>query len=130
MSQSEFVWTFPCFILATQFNRNPETDTVLIDEDFRFIAPALHAGEMQVAIFTDAALAESFAARSGHPDLEPVEFSTPSALKEFLLIAVRNFRHAAIDPSRKLRTRLFLIDEILAQIDGWIDQHEDFEQQN
>jgi hypothetical protein len=48
--------------------------------------------------------------------------STPDELKDFLVLAARAFKHAAIDLSPKVKvSRLFLIDEILAQIDEWID---------
>ena len=123
MTKSKFLWTFPCFILATNHNTNPVTGAMQFDEDFSFIAPELIADEKQIAIFTDAALAKEFAelAQTTHADL--VEFATPAALKEFLIFATRTFKHAAIDPNRKTRiSRLFLIDEILAQIDDWIDQ--------
>jgi hypothetical protein len=110
MSKSEFLWTFPCFILATNHNANPVTGAMQFDEDFCFIAPELIADEKQIAIFTDAALA------------------TPAALKEFLMFAARTFKHAAIDLSPNAKfSRLFLIDEILAQIDDWIDQTGSFD---
>jgi hypothetical protein len=128
MPKSDFLWTFPCFILATNHNTNPTTGAVKFDEDFRFIAPELIAGEKQIAIFTDAAVAEEFAEQSQSADADLVEFATPAALKEFLIVAARTFKHAAIDPNRKTRiSRLFMIDEILAQIDGWFDQSGGFD---
>jgi len=123
MTKSDFLWTFPCFILATNHNTNPVTGVMQFDEEFRYIALELIAGEKQIAIFTDAALAEEFAQQSPSADAALVEFATPAALKEFLIFAARTFKHAVIDPNRKTRiSRLFLIDEILAQIDEWIDQ--------
>lgn len=130
MSQSEFLWTFPCFILATQYNRDPETGSVLFDEGFRVCAPALTGdSKKQVPIFTDQALAEDYAERSATTGLTLVELATPQALKEFLVIAARAFEHAAIDlsPGAKF-SRLFLIDEILTQVDDWIEQGEEFDQ--
>jgi hypothetical protein len=51
MTKSEFLWTFPCFILATQYNRDPETGSVLFDEGFRVVALNLTGdGEKQVPI--------------------------------------------------------------------------------
>ncbi len=58
-----------------------------------------------------------------------VELSTPEALTDFLILAARSFMHAAIDPSPKAKfSRLFLIDEILAQVDDWIDNSREFDQ--
>ncbi|MFT4559661.1 MAG: hypothetical protein ACI8P0_005627 [Planctomycetaceae bacterium] len=126
MPELEFLWTFPCFVLATQFNRDSETGTVLFDEGFRVVALSLTSdAEKQVPIFTDEALAEDYAGRSASTGLTLVEISTPEALKDFLLLASRAFKHAAIDLSPKAKfSRLFLIDEILAQIDDWIGQSE------
>ncbi len=54
MSKSEFLWTFPCFVLATQFNRDAETGSVLFDEGFRVVALKLTGdAEKQIPIFTD-----------------------------------------------------------------------------
>lgn len=129
MPESEFLWTFPCFILATQFNREPETGSILFDEGFRVVTLKLTGdAEKQVPIFTDEALATDYAERSPSTGLTLVELSTPDALKDFLVLAARTFKHAAIDISPKAKfSRLFLIDEILAQIDDWIDQTEDFD---
>jgi hypothetical protein len=124
MTESEFLWTFPCVVLATQFNRDSETGTVLFDEGFRVVALSLTSdAEKQVLIFTDEALAADYAERSPSTGLTLVELSTPEALKDFLVLAARAFKHAAIDLSPQAKfSRLFLIEEILAQIDGWIDQ--------
>jgi hypothetical protein len=126
MPKSEFLWTFPCFVLATQFNRDSETGTVLFDEGFRVVTLSLTGdAEKQVPIFTDEALAADYAQRSPSTGLTLVELSTPDALKDFLMLASKPFKHAAIDLSLKAKfSRLFLIDEILAQIEDWIDQAE------
>ena len=130
MGESEFLWSFPCFILATQFNRDPETGSVLFDEGFRVCALELtRDAKKQVLIFTDEALAEDYAKRSSRTGLTLVELATPAALRDFLVLAARAFEHAAIDLSPKSKfSRLFLIDEILAQIDGWIEQSEGLDQ--
>ena len=48
---------FPCFILATQYNRDPETGSVLFDEGFRVVALNLtDDAEKQVPICTDEAM--------------------------------------------------------------------------
>lgn len=124
MSKSEFLWTFPCFILATQFNRDPQTGSVLFDEGFRVVSLKLTGdGKKQVPIFTDEALAADYAERSPSTGLTLVELSTPEALKDFLVLVSKVFQHAAIDISPKAKfSRLFLIEEILAQIDDWINQ--------
>lgn len=113
--------------VVTGPNRNTKSicdQRLLISEfeSFGFRSPDAR-GEKQIAIFTDAAFAEEFGQQSSSADADLVEFATPAALKEFLIFAARTFKHAAIDPNRKTRiSRLFLIDEILAQIDDWIDQ--------
>ena len=124
MSKSEFLWTFPCFILATQFNRDPQTGSILFDEGFRVVSLKLTGdGKKQVPIFTDEALAADYAERSPSTGLTLVELSTPEALKDFLVLVSKVFQHAAIDISPKAKfSRLFLIEEILAQIDDWINQ--------
>jgi hypothetical protein len=124
MSKSEFLWTFPCFVLATQYNRDPETGSVLFDEGFRIVALKLTGdNKKQVPIFTDEALARDYAEHSKAAALTLVELATPEALKDFLVLSARAFDHAAIDLSPKAKfSRLFLIDEILAQIDDWIEQ--------
>ena len=129
MTKSEFLWTFPCFILATQYNRDPETGSVLFDEGFRVVALNLTGdGEKQVPIFTDEALAKEYSEQSASMALTLVELSTPEALKDFLVLAARAFNHAAIDLSPNVKfSRLFLIDEILAQVDDWIDQASGFD---
>lgn len=126
MTKSEFLWTFPCFILATQFNRDPETGSVLFDEGFRVATLKLTGDdEKQVPVFTDEALAQDYAERSTTTGLTLVELSTPEAFKDFLVLAQKAFKHAAIDISPKAKfSRLFLIAEILNQIDGWIEQSE------
>ena len=123
MSESEFLWTFPCFVLATQFNRDSGTGSILFDEGFRVVSLKLTGdSEKQVPIFTDEALAKAYAEQSTSTGLTLVELSTAEALKDFLVLAARAFNHAAIDLSPKAKfSRLFLIDEILAQIDDWID---------
>jgi len=74
MSKSEFLWTFPCFVLATQYNRDPETGSVLFDEGFRVVALELTGdAKKQVPIFTDEALAEDYAERSTITGLTLVE---------------------------------------------------------
>ena len=122
MSKSEFLWTFPCFILATQFNRDPQTGSILFDEGFRVVSLKLTGDtEKQVPIFTDEALAADYAEHSPSTGLTLVELPTPDALKDFLFLASKAFKHAAIDISPKAKfSRLFLIEEILAQIDDWI----------
>lgn len=129
MPTSEFLWTFPCFILATQYNRDPERGSVLFDEGFRVVALDLTGdGKKQVPIFTDEALAGDYANQSKVTGLTLVELATPEALKDFLFLAARAFEYAAIDMSPKAKfSRLFLIDEILAQIDEWIDQSGGFD---
>lgn len=129
MSKSEFLWTFPCFILATQYNRAPETGSILFDEGFRVVALELTGdAKRQVPIFTDEALAQDYAERSAKSGLALVELATPNALKDFLVLAARAFEHAAIDLSPRAKfSRLFQINEILDQIDDWIDQNGDFE---
>jgi hypothetical protein len=126
MSKSEFLWTFPCFVLATQFNRDAETGSVLFDEGFRVVTLKLTGdAEKQIPIFTDEPLAEDYATRSTSTGLTLVELSTPEALKDFLVLAARAFKHAAIDLSPQAKfSRPFLIEEILAQIDDWIDPSE------
>lgn len=129
MSQSEFLWTFPCYILATQFNRDSETGSILFDEGFRVVSLKLTGdGEKQVPIFTDEALATDYAEHSTSTGLTLVELPTPEALKDFLVPASRAFHHAAIDLSPKAKfSRLFLIEEILSRIDDWITGPEHFD---
>ena len=124
MSKSEFLWTFPCFVLATQYNRDPITGSVLFDEGFRVVALKLTGdARKQVPVFTDEALARDYAEQSTTTGLTCIELATPEALKDFLVLAAKAFDHAAIDLSPKAKfSRLFLIDEILAQIDDWIGQ--------
>ena len=113
-------------MLATQFNRDAETGSVLFDEGFRVVTLKLTGdAEKQIPIFTDEPLAEDYATRSTSTGLTLVELSTPEALKDFLVLAARAFKHAAIDLSPQAKfSRLFLIEEILAQIDDWIDPSE------
>ena len=81
MTKSEFLWTFPCFILATQYNRDPETGSVLFDEGFHVVALNLTGDvEKQVPIFTDEALAKDYSEQSASMALTLVELSTPEAL--------------------------------------------------
>ena len=129
MSKSEFLWTFPSFVLATQYNKTPETGNVLFDEGFRVVSLKLTGdGKRQVPIFTDEASAESYTKQSTSTGIILVELATPEALKDFLHLAARAFDHAVIDLNPRTKfSRLFLIDEILAQVDEWVDQSGNFD---
>lgn len=122
--QLEFVWTFPCYILARDFRTDPESGNVSLDVHTRIVAPDVAGdGNKHVAIFTDADLAEMFRERSPMAaDMQPVEFATPASLKAFLDAIQVNFQFAAIDLNPQTRVcRSFLIGEMLPALDRWIN---------
>ena len=119
MTKSDFLWQFPCYVLATAQNTSPLTGEVLFDDKLRFVAPSVVPGEKQgIAIFTDSAMADEFRELSRSPDsLKLAAIPNQDALRSFLQIAERQFQHVAIDLNRKTRlARLFLIQEILDQL--------------
>src|ERR1700687_253768 len=86
MQASEFVWTFPVYILATNYSMDPATESVVYNEKILFSTPeALPGGPCAIALFTDVNLAEEFRDQSsGRLNLDLLPFSSPSRLKVFL----------------------------------------------
>jgi len=120
MTKSNFLWQFPCYILATTHKTSPLTGEVLFDEKLRFVAPAvLPGGKQGIAIFTDSALADEFRELSRSPkSVTLAAIPNQGTLRSFLQIASHQLQHVAIDLNRKTRlARLFLIQEILDQLD-------------
>jgi len=52
MNKTEFLWTFPCFVLASRFNTS-DSGHIILDEDILFVAPFAEDGSQRLAIFTD-----------------------------------------------------------------------------
>jgi hypothetical protein len=117
---SDFIWTFPCYLLVEQYARDPDTGDVAFDEHLRFITPAHgSAGEPCIAIFTDSDLAQRYrreVQKARKPDL--LEFATPAQLKAFLERARPFYRFLVIDPKHEVLTtvRLAPIEELLPQL--------------
>ena len=123
MDKSEFLWTLPCYILATNYKTHPFTGDVLFDDNMRFIAPDTDSGEQRIAIFTDSALAEEFREQSDPQlNLRLLEFATPRPLKSFLEHAQHQYQYVVVDLNRKTRIgRSFLIQELIPELERWIN---------
>jgi len=118
MNASEFVWTFPVYILATNYTMSPATEKVIFDDKIRFITPeAWPGGPCAIALFTDAHLAEQFRDESS-PGLDVLPLRTPSALKEFLERAKGDYLAVVVDLNRKTRRATpFFVQEAIAEMD-------------
>lgn len=124
MESSEFLWTMPCYILATNFTRNPETGDVVFDDNIRIVAPEKSpGGEKRIAIFTDSHLAQEYLEQSDPAlNLSVLEFRSPVPLKSFLENAQHHHQYVVVDLNRKTRIgRNFLIQELLPELDRWIN---------
>jgi hypothetical protein len=123
MDCSEFLWMFPCYILATNYTRTPDGDPVF-DAKIRFAAPTIATGRSHaIAIFTDADAAHDFiecTCHQGEPDL--LEILDIVRLKRFLDVVAPDYRYLAVDLNAKNRaSRIFLIEEVLRHIDQDLD---------
>jgi hypothetical protein len=118
-SQSDFVWTFPCYILSGQYTSSPVTDFV-IDEHLRYVAPyATGVGEQRVAIVTDSDLADEYRQLCNEPHkLARLGFPKPSHLKQYLELVQMNLRYAWVELNPKTHIgRLVLIQEAIPQLE-------------
>ena len=120
---SEFVWTFPCYLLAGQYTADPVSGEPVIDEHLRFITPEAEPGGSPCpAIFTDEAGAEQF--RDGSElSLELVALPTPAVLIRFLERARPRYSHVAVDLHRRAgEYRLVEIGELILELERVGDQ--------
>lgn len=122
MSKSDFVWTFPCYILADNVESNAEE--MRLASGSRIVAPRVTGADPHIAIFTDLDLAENF--REQVPAAFQkgcIEVSGPLQLKSLIGSLSGSFRHAVIDPNPQTGVcRRFLIEEMLAAADDWISE--------
>jgi hypothetical protein len=120
MNASDFAWTFPVYILARGYTMDPATESVVFDENIRFITPeAYPGGPRAIALFTDADLAESFRREGmGTQGLDLLPFSSPAALRAFLVRAAVDYAVAVIDINRTTRRSIPLtLLEVIAEMD-------------
>jgi hypothetical protein len=123
MSASDFAWTFPVYILARNYQMDPATESVIFDENIRFITPeAFPNGPRAIALFTDADLGEDF--RDQGQDISGVDllpFHSPAALRGFLARAMSDYQVAVVDLNRKTRRCTpFTLAEVISEMDRMI----------
>jgi hypothetical protein len=127
MEVSEFVWTFPVYILATNYSFDTPSEDIIFDEKIRFITPeAFPGGPRAIALFTDVELAAEFRGQSTlDVKLDLVSFVLPGALKRFLQRALTDYLLVVVDMNRKThRSQPFGIHELLPVLDR-LDRRED-----
>lgn len=116
----EFVWTFPCYILAGDHRINPETGEVIWDEKVRFVTPELQEhGERAIAVFTDLHLAEDFRDHmTSSSPVAPLGLPTPVAFLNFLGRARDRYRLVAVDLSRQhpRPTRMMEVSDLIREL--------------
>lgn len=125
MNDCEFVWTFPVYILAMNYTVDPATESIVFDDQIRFIAPeAWPNGPKAIALFTDSDLANEFREQSPMgSQLDLVAFGSPAGLKAFLVLAQHAYSIVVADLNRKSRKATpFMIQEVLAAMDRLIAQ--------
>ena len=120
LSDDDFVWTFPTYLLARNFVTDHTTGDVYFNPDLQFIAPAVNpTGEQGVAMFTDRHLAEEYLELTS-PELgmRLLKISGPQALAYFLRNAPKKYRYVAVDPNRKTgMIHAMPISEVLRALD-------------
>jgi len=123
MDRSDFLWMFPCYVLANNYTRTPAGDPVF-DDNIRFVTPTIAPGRSPaIAIFTDADAAHDFIECTCHPgELDLLEIPDTVRLKRFLDVAAPDYRYLTVDLNAKNRaSRMFLIDDVLRHIDHDLD---------
>ena len=119
MDRSEFLWMFPCYILANNYIRTPGGNPVF-DENIRFATPTIAPGRSPaIAIFTDSDAANEFV-QCTYPNqqIDLLELPDTTSLKRFLDVAVHDYRYLAVDLNAKNRSlRMMLIDDVLAHLE-------------
>ena len=119
----DFAWTFPSYVLARSFERDPVSGNVRLTPVSQIMAPLVADVLPHIAIFTDADLAETFRDRvAAAAEMQLLEFTGPAQLKTLLVSLRDRFQYAVMDLNPQSRVcRRFLLDEILQAIDDWID---------
>ncbi|NLY02215.1 MAG: hypothetical protein GXY83_39525 [Rhodopirellula sp.] len=103
MERSEFIWTFPCFILASNYTIDRETGGILLDEHIRLVAPEVTpGGKQRLAIFTDQYLAEDYADICSQR-VDPIPILNRTELKKLLNRAVEVYHELVIDLNPQTR---------------------------
>ncbi|MDA0832925.1 MAG: hypothetical protein O2955_19370 [Planctomycetota bacterium] len=119
MEATEFVWMFPCYILARNYAFDVNGELIL-DNNIRFVTPEItDGGPRGIGIFTDSDLAESFLNESVDNDqLALLKISTPSELARFLRSAQGTYRYIVIDKNRKTQVlRYLIIREVISELE-------------
>ena len=114
--QTEFQWTFPCYILAKDFDLDKETGRVVPRDSFAFLTREESlGGERHIAFFTDSHLAEQYLEQcTSSNELRLLEFNNREGAASFLRLAQTQYRMVDVDPSRQKRwSRSFSIDVLL-----------------
>lgn len=115
---TQFVWTFPCFVLACEdqwgtidCERNPEGKT------------SLAAPDGNLAVFTDRHLAEEFRDNHSGATLELIELDSAEIVAEFLYVVSNCFDAIAVDPNPKTGFGWVFSVEATAALLGGQDFH-------
>src|SRR5205085_2278313 len=98
-----FLWSFPCYIIISQYAENPQSKQAVIDQNLQFIVgERTPGGEQCILIFTDSDLAQRH--RRSCPQAQSLgllEIESPSQLRQLLEMARRNYRCVAVDVNRE-----------------------------
>ena len=115
-SADDYAWTFPIYLLATDYSMDAATETVIFDEKIRFVTPESYpGGPRAIALFTDRHLAEEFRDQmTSGTKVDLLPFVSPAALKSFLVRAQEDYLAVVVDVNRKTRrTQPFAILELI-----------------
>lgn len=118
-----FVLMFPCYILVSQFNTDPETGEILFDDFIRFIAPEVGPTPDQITkhigLFTDFDSMDRFRQGMADPSIvRPGSFATPASLLRFLRAASPHYQWAVVDLVRgKFPSHSKLIADLIESLE-------------
>lgn len=117
MNDNEFLWSFPCFLLAKNV-RYDATGDVEWHDDLAFKVVG-KAGDERILIFTDKALAEEYRESINDNDLHAIPLNTAANFRWFLGRAALKHRLIVVDLNRKTMVgQEFSIEPLLEQLSG------------
>jgi hypothetical protein len=120
MDDSGFLWSFPCYVIVSQYTMNSRTGRAILDDNLTFVVGEITpGGEQSVLIFTDSDLAHRH--RVGCPQassLGLLEIDSAMYLKAFLQKALQKYRYVGIDVNQETgRVQGFSIKDVIAALD-------------
>jgi hypothetical protein len=120
IDRSEFLWMFPCYILASNYTRTPDGDPIF-DDKILLATPEIGPGQTPVVVmFTDSDAAHDFVDTAyENTQLNLLEIPDTKRLRRFLDVAVHHYRYLEMDlhPKTRRSSRRMLIADVLAHLE-------------